>query len=401
MNPSAPPPQPCLPPPVGFAPLLLCLGFASGLCCAPPTLASDEVESTLQWRALGAHEPLVIEGTEFDAPQDAASTSADPSKPVPAVPSPKIGAADIGLKREQPCKDPDGNNEELISETARMLHETLCGASLWFDGLFGERNIEAARRAHGRLETSATYSEYYGFKERVRLDVRVDLPNLENRASAFIGRDDDDEFVRDRSEGFALRSQFPSVDDDDKWMAGLGYSLPGNRNFRSDFRVGARDLREPRVFVQNRIRYNAYADERNLLHLRATPFYNSRDGFGITPGIDYSYVITATRLLRWSNIGTLSENTEGFDWRSAVILYQSVGEGRGLAAETFARGATADRVPLREYGARLVYRHPLAQQKLFLELVSGYSWPREDVLDEREGSFLFAAGLELPFGRER
>ncbi|MGQ0528776.1 MAG: hypothetical protein ACT4PG_02975, partial [Panacagrimonas sp.] len=355
-----------------------------GLCAgaALDASASDEVESLLQWRALGAHDAVPLPEPE-PQPAEVAAPEAPPADP------------------SQPCRIYHGDNIEMIDDAARMLHETLCGASLWFDGLFGERNLDAARSAHGRLELSTTYSEYYGFKERVRLNVRVDLPNLKNRLSAFVGRDDEDEFVRDRSEGFALRSQFPSIDDRDEWLAGLGYSLPGNDRLKSDFRVGVRDLRETRAFVQYRVRYNAYSDQRNLLHFRLTPFYNTRDGFGITPGFDYSYVITNTRLLRWSNIGTLSDNTEGLDWRSALILYQSVGEGRGAAVEGFIRGATTDDVSVREYGGRLIYRHPLAQQRLFLELVSGYSWPREEIFEEREGSFLVAAGLELPFGHRR
>ena len=349
-----------------------------------PVSAPDEVKPLTQ-----PHAP--------EAPDLVSPPASEPDPQAAVVTAPEALTADPA----KPCRIHQGDDLELIDDTARTLHETLCSASLWFDGLFGERNLDAARAAHGRLEVSTTYSEYYGFKERVRLNVRVELPNLKNRVSAFVGRDDEDEFVRDRSEGFALRSQFPSIDDRDEWLAGLGYSLPGNDRFRSDFRVGVRNLRETRAFVQYRMRYNAYSDKRNLIHFRLTPFYNTRDGFGITPGFDYSYVITEKRLLRWSNIGTLSENTEGFDWRSALIHYQSVGEGRGVALESFIRGATASEVSLREYGARLVYRQPLARQRLFLELVTGYSWPKEEVFEDREGSYLIAAGLELPFGHER
>ncbi len=352
---------------------------------SPPASASDEVEGLLQWRALDGIESLA--GPAEQQPVDPASLEIALIEAAPVDPA-------------KPCRVYHAPRTEWIDQTTQVMHETLCGASLWFDGLFGERNVKAARKAHGRVELSGTWSEYYGFKERVRLNVRVDLENLEERLSAFVGRDDEDDFVRDRSEGFALRSQFPSIDDDDQWLAGLGYGLPGSEKLRSDFRVGARDLREPRVFVQNRTRYNAYADDKNLLHLRITPFYNSRNGFGVTPGFDFSHVLNPRRLLRWSSIGTMSEKTEGFDWRSALIHYQSVGEGRGVAVETFVRGATRDAVPIREYGSRLVYRHPLAGQRLYLELVAGYTWPREVPEDDRRGAFLLAAGLELPFGHE-
>lgn len=302
---------------------------------------------------------------------------------------------------EHPCLGLKTEDEAMVELTRRQLHQTLCGASLWFDGLFGETdNVDAARSARGRLETSFTYSDFYGNKFRTRLDVRVDLPNLENRLSAFIGRDEEDAYVQDRSEGFALRSQFPSINDDDEWLAGLGYSLPTNQRFTSNFRVGVRSLSNPRLFVRNRMRYNAYADFNDLVHLRLTPFWNTRDQFGITPGIDYSRVLNPRRLLRFSNLGTITEKSRSFGWRSALIAYQALEGGRGIALEGFIRGATRAEVSISEYGSRLIFRQPLIKRSLFLELVGGYTFPKQFRNESREGSSLLAVGLELPFGRK-
>ena len=302
---------------------------------------------------------------------------------------------------QHPCLGFKPEHEAVIDLTRRQLHQTLCGASLWFDGLFGEHDhVDAARSARGRLETSFTYSDFYGNKFRTRLDVRVDLPNLENRLSAFIGRDEENAYVQDRSEGFALRSQFPSINDDDEWLAGLGYSLPRNERFSSDFRVGVRSLRDPRLFVRTRLRYNLYADQNDLVHLRLTPFWNTRDQFGITPGVDYSRVLNPRRLFRFSNLGTITEKSRSFGWRSALIVYQALEEGRGVALESFIRGATRSEVSITEYGSRLIFRQPLFSQKLFLELVGGYTFPKQYRTESREGSSLLAIGLELPFGRK-
>lgn len=301
---------------------------------------------------------------------------------------------------ENPCIDLNSDEIRIIDATRRRLHQTLCGASLWFDGLFGEnRNVDAAKGAHGRVETSYTYSDFYGNKARVRLNVRVNLPNLEDRASAFFGRDNDDDFVRDRQEGFALRSQFPSIDDKDQWMGGLGYSLPSNERFSSDIKVGVRNLRMPRAFVQSRIRYNAYSDKKSLIHLRLTPFWSTRDRFGVTPGADFSRVLSPTRLLRFSNAGTISQRSEGLDWRSALIHYQGLRKGRGIAVQAFIRGGTSAPVSISEYGSRAVYRHPLFHDRLYAELVGGFSWPQELREEDRRGSGLLAFGLELPFGK--
>jgi hypothetical protein len=292
-------------------------------------------------------------------------------------------------------------DKEAVDWAREQIEETVCSASLWFDGLFGDdRNLDAARGAYGRLETSYEYSEFYGAKTRTRFRLRVDLPNLQDRASVFVGRDNDDNFVSDRSEGFALRSEFPEIDDRDKFFAGFGYGLPSNRRFRSDVKVGVRSLTNTRAFVQWRAEYLAYVDDVNLVQFRLTPFYSTRDGFGVTPGVDYSRVLTPRLLARWSNVGTHSDTTLGFDWRSALVLYQGFGWQRGLAYEAFIRGVTETPVKLREYGLRLVYRQPIVGGRLYLQPLVGYSWPKELPGIKREGAYLVGVGLELPYGKD-
>lgn len=286
----------------------------------------------------------------------------------------------------------------LLDETRRRLHETVCGSALWFDSLFGEVDLEAARAAHGYIEASAAESEFYGTEVRLRARVHVRLPALEQRLSAFVGRDSDEDFVRDRSEGLGLRSQFPRVEDQEEWLAGLGFALPEQHRFKMDFKVGARSLSNPNAFAQLRVGYTAYSDERNLIYLRATPFVNTRDGVGITTSVDLSRVLSDTYLARWGSIGTVSEETEGLDWRSALILYQNLQFSRAAAYEVFARGGTTLAEPLTEYGYRVLYRQPLVANRLFMDLHVGYSWPRHDPALSRDGSFGAGCAFELPFG---
>lgn len=321
--------------------------------------------------------------------------------PKPAEPPPPQAAARPEAAEPEPfeaCRMPVENQVPFVDETRRRLHETVCGAALWFDGLFGEGDIAAARSAYGRVELSYGGSEFYGRELRLRFHARVKLPALKERLSAFVGRDSDEDFVRDRTEGLALRSQFPRVDDQEEWLAGLGYALPEAHRFKLDFRVGARSLRRPKVFAQGRASYNAYSDHSSLVYFRLTPFVNNLDGFGATASADLSHALAATHLLRWGTIGTISEESPGLDWRSALILYQNLRARRAIAYETFVRGLTAAPEPLVEYGARAIYRHPLLDARLFGEAVVGYSWPRTDPVLDREGSFGASLGLEMPFG---
>lgn len=298
------------------------------------------------------------------------------------------------------CRTATPEEQNLLDNSRRMLEETFCGATLWFDGLFGQPDVENARAVSGRVELSAIHTEADGTEPRARLRLKYDLPNLENRVNLFLGRDDRDDFVQDRQKGFAIRSAVFGVETEDRWLAGLGYSPPGRWKDRLDFRVGARVSTAPEVFVQGRLRRNVFLGDRSVWRLRETVFYENRDGFGSTTSADFDHVLRRTLLFRWGTVGTVSEATDGLDWRSATVLYQNLGSRSALAYELFLRGSTGDEVEVREYGARGIYRRPLNREWLYGELIAGYTWPRESIDEPREGSALIGLGIELLFGRD-
>lgn len=345
-------------------------------------------------------------GTRAEPPALPKVYEADARGEVPAsgvVPKAATVAENAALDPSHLCDQRPPQLEQAIDTARRRVEEMVCSASMWFDGLFGDRYyLHESRRVYGSIELSENYSQFYGNKVRLRFDARVDLPNLNKRLSAFIGRDDEDDFISDRFDNTTLRHNFPQVRDHDRIFAGLGYTLPSNRLLQTSFRVGVRGLASPEAFVQGRLRYLPYADDRNLLQMRATPFWTTSDHLGITLGVDYSHVLAESYLARWSNVGTLSQSTEGVDWRSTWTLYQALRSLKsGLAYELFVRGETGDDVPLHEYGVQTTLRHPLLNERLYVEWVLGYSFPREDVDDDRRGSVLLGAGVQMPFGRRR
>ncbi len=318
------------------------------------------------------------------AKKDAAGEEAAPPKPNPF----------------QACQVRRRGEQEVIDQASATLQETVCGASLWFDGLFGDRDPAAARTARGRLEVSTAHSEFEGEETRIRFDARVQLPAFERRLSAFIGRDNEDEVSQDRTEGLGLRSQADQLVQVEDWFAGVGYRLKDTYGIRSEFRVGVRGLRHPVVFMQVRNAVTAYEDADDRITLRLTPFVNHLDGPGLTAGTHFDHALAPTRLVRWSAIGTIHEESPGVLWRTAALLYQNLKGYRAIAFEAFERGATGAPEPLLEYGVRTIYREPFFKRRLFAELVLGYSWPRVDPALERDGSAGFTFGLELPFGKD-
>ncbi|NKF23677.1 hypothetical protein [Solimonas marina] len=298
------------------------------------------------------------------------------------------------------CDQRPPDNEQVIDHTRRRVEEMVCTASMWFDGLFGDQYYVAqSRKVYGTVELSNNWSQFYGNKTRLRFDAQVDLPNINHRLSAFIGRDNGNDFIQDRFDNTTLRNSFPQVDDHEKVFAGLGYSLPDHHRLQTNLRAGVRGFAHPEAFLQGRAQLNAYADNNNLINLRATPFWTTRERLGITVGADYSHVLSKKMLLRFGNVGTWAQTTAGLDWRSSLTVYQALLRIKsGIAYEVFVRGETDDDVPIHEYGVQTTFRNPIFGGKLYTEWVLGYSYPRENLSDHRDGSILVGAALQMPFG---
>lgn len=339
----------------------------------------------LSWNAQGGPTP-------YPPPPDRSSLDQAPKAPEP--PSEPV---------HNPCWLPNELDRDLLDSTRSILFEISCNAAFWVDrGLSGKTDPRAhMKRTHGYIEVSALYSEFDGFSHKVRAKARVDLPNTRRRLSAFIEREDENDAIQDRSESFALRSQFPRLEDNGSWLAGLGYNFPGNDRVRTGVRVGVASLSDPRLFVRGKLHYTAYSDTQRLVYGRLSPFWSTRDGLGASMAWDFNYLLRKGLLLRQSNTGTISERIVGLDWYSALILYQNLdnlASGRGVAWQVFVRGQTDEPEPLAEYGVRAVYRYPMFEDRMHGEVLVGYGWPRIDPNRRREGSSVIGYALTLPFG---
>lgn len=310
----------------------------------------------------------------------------------------RVGKAPPPEAPPQTCSGPDAPGTPVLDRSRGFLERRTCSTALWLDGLFGDkRNIDAARRTHGYLETSLEYSEFYGTESATRFRVESELPNLQDRLSVYFGRDDEEEVARDRSEDFALRSRFGEVEER-QWLGGIGYTLPDRRGLSTKLNVGFANLRNPRMYVQAKLYYMLLDDEQHQLQLRLTPFYNTRDGEGVTTGFNYHYLLGENLLLRYTAAGTMSRRSEGLSWINALMLYVNLKNERGLTYELYVSGETDEDEPLREYGLRQIYTHPLVRDKLYGEFLAGYGWPRTDPAAERNGAYELGVSLRIPFG---
>ncbi len=301
-------------------------------------------------------------------------------------------------KAANPCKLLEMPDEGIVDHSRLRLAQTVCGATAWFDGLFGERHVTTkARFGFGRLELSVTHSKFDGTHLGARFNARYPLPKLEKRLHIFVARENRDTFIANRMEELALRSQFLKVETQDRWVAGVGYALSESEQHSTSFRIGARVNSTPEIFGQGVHWREITLSERSRLFLRETVFWTNRDGFGSTTSVGADRVLNDKLVGRIDTVGTISQVTAGVDWRTSATLYQSLEHLQAVAGQVFVRGETRADVPLKEYGINLIYRRPLGHEWLFGEGVVGYSRPREQLDQTRVGSYLVGIGLEVAF----
>ncbi len=293
-----------------------------------------------------------------------------------------------------------------LDRTQKRVFWTVCGATRWFDGFFGDRARYDAtvRETNGRVGLGAFWDERVGWDTDYRFRADLALPaaeaRLENwRGKLRLGRGTEEELIEDRGddEVDSLPSRFEEVDDAD-WLVGLGFQRGQKLDRGFDFDVGVKLRLNPDAFAKARWLRNWNVTEETLLRVHQTVFWTRKRGLGETTQIDIVRLIGSNRLLRWGNVGTLSEDRKGLDWTSSLTLFRGFSNRRALTYQAFIRGETGRQSPLQNYGIELRYRQRILRKWLFAELRGSATFPRYDFEPKRELNLGFGLFFDMYFG---
>jgi hypothetical protein len=326
----------------------------------------------------------------------AVCNAGDTQAPTTAEPVP--GFAMEYLPEDGSCdlQEADGLPEE-IRET---LFEISCYSLRWFDSLFGDEHDFPERDIAGLMRVGFKWNQYDDFDPKLRFRLRMSLPNVSSRYQAFVGRVDEQAFVKDSRA--VNESGFDSSvrEDEAEWLLGLGYSQHREQQTGWDWSAGVRMRFPPRPYVRARWRTGYAFSDKFDMNFRQVFFWRDGDpGFGTTSRLDTAREVSDRDVIRLELIGTLSEETNGLDWWAGHSWYHGLGDQRGLSLLAFARGETSDPVSLHEYGFHLTYRRPLGREWLFLNVGPTVTWPREQLDEQRDLSLGVTVLFELMFGK--
>ena len=316
--------------------------------------------------------------------------------PVPLEPAfPAVGAGEL-------CRDkPQG--PAWIDRMQAALYRSTCSTAVWFDGFFGSARFDDEYQAtHGSLAVGALWDERDHWDASLRFRVQVDLPQVSDRFSAFVGKVDADEFVTEQRDDFDTLPRQLGREEDDKVLFGLGYSQPRAHGGHFDASVGTTLEFPTDPYAKLTYRIAIPLLERNLLRLRESIFWEESERFGATTRIDLERLLSDDFLVRLTGSATFTQETEGVRWFSQLTLYQNLHEGRALSYQVGITAESDSEVPITDYGLRVIYRRSIFNREwLFLELRSSITWPRENLLERRVSNLGAGVALEMMFGERR
>jgi hypothetical protein len=302
------------------------------------------------------------------------------------------------------CSTDEDSDSRLLARVRRGLSITACASSAWLDSLFGDQlHYEQYRETYGTVSVGTLWSDYDGFDPRARGRIRLQLPQWDERITAFAGRLGENDYVTDTEDDFdALPTrQFGDLEDESV-LVGLGYASPERTGNDFDAGVGVRVDFPLDPYARARYEIVRALGDSHVFTARETVFWQNSEGFGTTTRVTLDRVISDRFLLRWANLGQYTEESVGVEWYTQLTLFQSVGTRTGLAWQLQTEGATDNEVPLTRHAARLIMRRQLTPDWLFIELRGGVAWPREKREEKREATPELGIALEMQFGqRER
>ncbi len=313
---------------------------------------------------------------------------------------PPVESGTAAPKPRSGCGGESRPETEGLDTMRAGLEHGVCSTARFVDRLFGGENefSEYDDEANGRASVTVGWNEQDDVEVDTRFRASVNLPQINERFNATIGKASRDEYVADERGIFNPAVSAFSDDDPAEWFAGVGYRAHRTRDSRFDLGAGIKLESPLNPYANARYRHYIYGSPGVLLTMRTTAFVENDEGFGVTQAFDIDKVLSPEYLLRFSNSVRMSEETRGVRWRVRPALYQTFDYRRAMRYEAFVRGETDGNQP-DLYGVGLTHRRSMWRDWFFIEFSTELFWADGVEPEDRCDSCVGASiGFEILFG---
>lgn len=279
--------------------------------------------------------------------------------------------------------------ERTLDDLQQKGSALVTSAARWIDSFFDDpRYLSEENRTRAKLKLSFAYSKFDDFEFSPGIDLRLNLPVLENRANLFLRANDDGDFD---AESNPVSDSDNSKDED--LTLGLNYFLAmGERyNISTDVGVSA-------SYVYGGLRYRhlhpflgSNWEGRFTNRLR----YYSDDGWEDKASYDLERHLGERFFIRNTVTGIVSEETEGLPFSAVTRLYQIFSIERALLYDAGIYLDTKPEFEVTDVQLKLRYRQRFYRDWLVLELAPQVTFPSEQDYEMNPG---LVVKLEADFG---
>ena len=293
-------------------------------------------------------------------------------------------AVGVGVRAEAPSAEEAGPPEALRTSVRQTALWLARGVDSWF----GDKPFsDGGSVTEGRLGLSLLHRPDED-SASVRFNARFRLPNLEDKAYVFVGRDNPREVISDQPGAFTRPQRLQPEDrDQTSFFAGVGVLLRESTDLRVGFRGGLKP------YVQLRYRQPLKLGDQKLAEFRQTFFWTVDDHLGSTTAVSLERAVHADLAVRWLVSGTVTQASRRLGVSSNLGAYRLFGQQRQLAVELIATAEQHTGVGLTDYGVQARWQQPVYADWLVGEVLVGHFWPRPNDSVPRDPGW--AAGLSL------
>ncbi len=293
-----------------------------------------------------------------------------------------------------------GERGHWVDWMNRTATRSVCSTARWFDNFFGTTRGDEERDAtFGRIGVGVGWDEDDGFELLTRFRAKLHFPRSKGRFGALLGHGPEDEFV-DEDEVATETARDLIFDEESEFLLGFGYQLVKTDRNRLTLGIGASFSGGVDPYFRIRHIYRQPVGQHRSFRMRLTPMWQESRGLGAIARFSLDRSIGSRLLIRYEVSGKAFEKKfDGVAYGGGVVLYQNLGNGRGIRYGVAAFGESDKEIPLEDIGFLISYRQLIYKETLFIELFGGTSWRRREVEEEREPKAILGLGFELRFGQ--
>jgi len=264
-----------------------------------------------------------------------------------------------------PCRNPRAypHDSRWFDRAQGFFSERTCEPAIWFDRFFGHERSGDVASALVRVIPSVQYSHRDFTDAGIRLQARLNLPNLRNRFSVVVNDDADEQ--DGLLQGETQRPQRANAANREA-SAALRYLVHLADQSGADVDIGLRG--QAKFFT--RARYYRTWSHTPVLDSRFTQsaFFLDGEGFGEASRYEVERMLSDDVMLRWSTQATVSEKVNGLELRDGIQLLHQIDRNRAI---NFNLAMTVDSDPAwkaNRYESSVRYRQRAFRPWFFFEV---------------------------------